>query len=49
MGDMDASNFSIFLSPVTEIPLLVDEKIIGELWEDVEPRELEVGAYWHGK
>ncbi|MFA4668982.1 hypothetical protein QDY65_00290 [Pyrococcus kukulkanii] len=31
------------------VPLLVDGEIVGELWEDVEPRELEVGAYWHGK
>ena len=31
------------------IPLVIDGRIIGELWEDVEPRELEVGVYWHGK
>ncbi len=31
------------------IPLLVDNSIVGELWEDVDPKELEVGAYWYGR
>jgi hypothetical protein len=33
----------------THIPLVIDGQIIGELWEDVDPREVEVGAYWFGK
>jgi len=27
------------------IPLIVN----GEIWEDIDPKNLEVGAYWHGK
>ena len=33
----------------THIPLIVNGRIVGELWEDIDPKELEVGAYWHGK
>jgi len=33
----------------THISLLVDGEILGELWEGVNPKELEVGAYWYGK
>ncbi|WP_048147793.1 hypothetical protein [Palaeococcus ferrophilus] len=31
------------------VPLVVEGQIIGELWEDVDPKEVEVGAYWFGK
>ncbi|EHR78746.1 hypothetical protein OCC_05756 [Thermococcus litoralis DSM 5473] len=31
------------------IPLIVEGQIIGELWEDVDPKEVEVGAYWFGR
>jgi len=31
------------------IPLIVNGGIVGDLWEDIDPKELEVGAYWHGK
>jgi len=31
------------------IPLVFEGQIIGELWEDADPKEVEIGAYWFGK
>ncbi len=31
------------------MPIVVNGQIVGELWEDVDLKELEVGAYWLGK
>jgi len=31
------------------VPLLIEGEIIGELWEDVDPKEVEIGAYWYGR
>ena len=34
---------------VLHVPLVVENQIVGELWEDLDPKELEVGSYWFGK
>ena len=31
------------------IPLIVEGNIIGELWEDTEIKDLDIGTYWYGK
>jgi hypothetical protein len=31
------------------IPIVVDGVIVGELWGDVDPKEVEIGAYWFGR
>ncbi len=31
------------------IPLVVEGNIVGELWEDIELKDLDIGAYWYGK
>lgn len=33
---------------VKHIPLLVESGIVGHLWEDVDPTQLEVSAFWSG-
>ncbi len=32
-----------------QYPLLVDNEIVGEIWEDVDPKNLDIGTYWYGK
>ncbi|MDV3103510.1 GAF domain-containing protein [Thermococcus waiotapuensis] len=34
---------------VLHVPLVVEDQVVGELWEDLDPKGLEVGAYWFGK
>jgi hypothetical protein len=34
---------------ILHIPLIIGNQIIGELWEDVDIKELEIGDYWYGK
>ncbi len=34
---------------VLHIPLIVEGNIVGELWEDVEIKDLDIGTYWYGK
>jgi hypothetical protein len=31
---------------VKHIPLVVDSNVVGNLWEDVDLKSLEIGAYW---
>ncbi len=31
---------------IRHIPLLVEDEIVGNLWEDVELKSLEIGTYW---
>jgi hypothetical protein len=33
----------------THIPIVVDGQIVGEIWEDVDLKELKPAAYWLGK
>jgi len=30
-------------------PILVDNEIVGQLWEDADPKTLTVGSYWSGR
>ncbi len=34
---------------VLHIPLVAEGAIVGELWEDTEIKDLDIGAYWYGK
>ena len=33
----------------THIPLLVNNQIVGKLWEDLDLNSLEIGAYWFAR
>jgi len=48
---MDVTKGESWKTPrgITQIPLINKDKlIVGNLWEDADPKALEIGAYWTG-